>query len=213
MTSVNLVKARKRLRCFLDPLVRSSVGPAMPPRATAWITAMPMPMRMVASARSRMVRSRNTAQSRWRASQARIFRFATDAELDALDAFQRWLGRRSTPSGGKEFALADLLFADERIEQGKDVYRSPQATCNACHTNGGGSFGSINNVNLNTGVESELERLNTARSRCATSTTSWTERTFIQSRSRPSANTLRSSQTWSRHKLKARVRSAACQSC
>ncbi|HET8940062.1 MAG TPA: hypothetical protein VFN67_41760 [Polyangiales bacterium] len=87
------------------------------------------------------------------------FRFATDAELDALEAFQRWLGRRTTPSGRKEFALADLTFADDRIEQGKQVYRSPQATCNDCHANGGASFASGNNINLNTGVESELERL------------------------------------------------------
>jgi mono/diheme cytochrome c family protein len=100
------------------------------------------------------------------------FRFATDAELDALDAFQRWLGRRPTPTGRNEYDLAGLTFSDARIEQGKAVYMSPQATCNVCHTDGGANFrGSIvgdagGNVNLNTGVESERPRLSAQTGIC-----------------------------------------------
>lgn len=73
------------------------------------------------------------------------FRFATADELDALEAFQRWLGRRAAPGTNPriaryEFDLAQLTFTDPRVEEGKDLFMSEEASCNTCHANGGGNF-------------------------------------------------------------------------
>lgn len=94
------------------------------------------------------------------------FRFATEEELDALEAFQRWLGRRpltaeenliqNTPNAS-EFDLTLLKFKDPRVALGRGHFlgvgqRNPNpgnpppvvpftaangAGCQACHTNGG----------------------------------------------------------------------------
>jgi hypothetical protein len=65
------------------------------------------------------------------------FRFATDEELDALAAFQRWLGRRpltanenaiqGTPNAS-EFDLALLKFKDPRVAKGRDHFRGVGVT-------------------------------------------------------------------------------------
>jgi mono/diheme cytochrome c family protein len=63
--------------------------------------------------------------------EGRDFRFATDDELDALEAFQRWLGRRpltaeenliQNTTSATEFALARLNFKDPRVAKGRDHY-------------------------------------------------------------------------------------------
>jgi hypothetical protein len=61
------------------------------------------------------------------------FRFATDEELDALEAFQRWLGRRPLTAeenliqnnntvNATEFDLKLLKFKDPRVAKGRDHY-------------------------------------------------------------------------------------------
>lgn len=81
------------------------------------------------------------------------FRLPTDAELDALEAFQLSLGRQQDlslplPLKGVVAARGQELFMDRTT--GK---------CNACHFNAGanvdqGIFGTVNdNKNFNTGVE------------------------------------------------------------
>ena len=94
------------------------------------------------------------------------FRFASNAELDALDAFQKWLGRRAlsaeeltaNPGIGdaafdnSEIVLTKLAFADARINLGRDHFIGPAeiapgpvnpnfgAGCTGCHVNAGAKF-------------------------------------------------------------------------
>jgi len=76
------------------------------------------------------------------------FRCPTPHELDALAAFQQWLGRRF------ELDLTELTFVKDRAdvsdgpgvaEAGKAVFLSDIATCNRCHFNAGanGSLGRV----------------------------------------------------------------------
>jgi len=62
------------------------------------------------------------------------FRFATDDELDAMDALQKWLGRRAltdeenTIQGtidASEFDINLLAFTDARVALGRDFYAGP----------------------------------------------------------------------------------------
>jgi hypothetical protein len=115
------------------------------------------------------------------------FRFATAAELDALEAFQRWLGRRPLTAeenaiqgtvGASEFVLARLNFNDPRVAKGRDHYLGtgqpntnapggPPPTvpftpangagCQACHNNGGAIGLGRQNANINTHVEESSE--------------------------------------------------------
>lgn len=72
------------------------------------------------------------------------FRLATDAELDALEAFQLFLGRQVDLS-------LPLNLVDADASQGQVLFLdSASAKCNNCHTNAGSG---INNPNFNTGVE------------------------------------------------------------
>ena len=79
------------------------------------------------------------------------FRLPTDAELDALEAFQLSLGRQSDlqlplPLKGTVAKRGQEIFLDNRL--GK---------CNLCHSNAGATAnfggGSLGNANFNTGVE------------------------------------------------------------
>lgn len=87
------------------------------------------------------------------------FRRATDEELDALEAFQRWLGRRpltveenavQATENASEFDILLLDFKDPRVALGRDHFASEDgATCNRCHENGGargGGGGGNNNT-------------------------------------------------------------------
>ena len=62
------------------------------------------------------------------------FRFATAEEMDAMEAFQNWLGRR------EQFFIRDMVFSDARAERGRELYMSNEASCNTCHFNGGANF-------------------------------------------------------------------------
>jgi cytochrome c peroxidase len=61
------------------------------------------------------------------------FRLPTKAELAALDAFQRSLGRQ------KEIDLAALTFLDDAAQRGKDLFEGTgvNRSCTACHANAG----------------------------------------------------------------------------
>jgi mono/diheme cytochrome c family protein len=75
------------------------------------------------------------------------FRLPTDAELDALEAFQLSLGRQADlalplPLNGTVAKRGQEIFLDNRL--GK---------CNVCHGNAGANVAPGNNANFNTGVE------------------------------------------------------------
>jgi mono/diheme cytochrome c family protein len=75
------------------------------------------------------------------------FRLPTDAELDALEAFQLSLGRQADlalplPLKGTVAKRGQEIFLDDRL--GK---------CNVCHRNAGASRAPGDNANFNTGVE------------------------------------------------------------
>ena len=61
------------------------------------------------------------------------FRLPTEAELDALEAFQRSLGRQ------EEVDLAALTFLDDAAQRGKDLFEGVgvNRACTACHANAG----------------------------------------------------------------------------
>jgi cytochrome c peroxidase len=61
------------------------------------------------------------------------FRLPTDAELDALEAFQRSLGRQ------EEVDLEALLFSDAAAQRGKELFEGvgTNRACTACHANAG----------------------------------------------------------------------------
>ncbi len=82
------------------------------------------------------------------------FRFATDDELDAIEAFLRWLGRRPVNAppadperpANREFNILPtavtpgLTFKDARVREGLAIFISDEASCNSCHRNGGAHF-------------------------------------------------------------------------
>ncbi|WP_027856614.1 hypothetical protein [Marinobacterium jannaschii] len=93
------------------------------------------------------------------------FRFATGEELDAMDTFQQWLGRReqffvTNPATGDE-----MVFSDPRAEAGKEIFLSNEAGCNVCHANGGAGFNPAFvsrtgiNISQHSDVNKEAERL------------------------------------------------------
>jgi hypothetical protein len=93
------------------------------------------------------------------------FRRGTAEELDAMEAFQRWLGRRplneeeNTIQGTEnatEFDIKLLDFKDPRVALGRDHYALTEgAACDRCHDNGGalsndsgGNDNAITSVNM-----------------------------------------------------------------
>ena len=62
------------------------------------------------------------------------FRFASNKELDDIEAFQNWLGRR------EELRIETLTFKNKHAIRGKELYMSNQASCNVCHADGGSGF-------------------------------------------------------------------------
>lgn len=86
------------------------------------------------------------------------FVLPTDAELDAMEAFQLFLGRQD------ELDLANLSLKGEVPARGLEIFVAADTAggtvaagkCNVCHANGGGNFlltGSVENRNFDTGVE------------------------------------------------------------
>jgi cytochrome c peroxidase len=84
------------------------------------------------------------------------FRLPTDAELDAMEAFQLSLGRQA------DLALP-LALKDPKVTRGQQIFMTSApagGSCNLCHFNAGAnaSFGDRNNRNFNTGVENQPDR-------------------------------------------------------
>ena len=61
------------------------------------------------------------------------FRLPTEAELDALEAFQASLGRQT------EIDLAAMNFANPDVQAGRDLFNGVgiNRACSACHNNAG----------------------------------------------------------------------------
>jgi cytochrome c peroxidase len=72
---------------------------------------------------------------------------ATSAELDAIDAFMKTIGRTN------ELSLASVSLTDTGAESGRNTFMSPAARCNGCHNNAGANNGAGINQNFNTGAE------------------------------------------------------------
>ena len=82
------------------------------------------------------------------------FRLPTDDELDAMEAFQLFLGRDEDPD------ITAINFTSPVVALGRDIFNNgdinaPIAAgkCSACHANGGATAGGLFNANFNTGVE------------------------------------------------------------
>ena len=75
------------------------------------------------------------------------FRLPTDAELDALEAFQLSLGRQA------DLALP-LPLRGTVAKRGQEIFlNNGLGKCNVCHGNAGANLAVGNNANFNTGVE------------------------------------------------------------
>jgi cytochrome c peroxidase len=59
------------------------------------------------------------------------FRLPTDAELDAMEAFQLALGRQDNPN------INAIILRDPAANLGRVQHNGPNARCNVCHVNGG----------------------------------------------------------------------------
>jgi len=83
------------------------------------------------------------------------FRCPTNAELNAMIAFQMYLGRQYPSGTPLELALREgttfpgtqtsaaqpvVTFNDETAEKGKDIFLDPHAGCQFCHFNAGASL-------------------------------------------------------------------------
>ncbi|HXU06047.1 MAG TPA: hypothetical protein VN903_34070 [Polyangia bacterium] len=78
------------------------------------------------------------------------FRLAIAGELDAVDAFQRNLGRLNDPN------LSQVNMSDALAQQGRNAYIDPlRGRCNVCHFNGGGNF-DLTNKNRNFDTQTRL---------------------------------------------------------
>ncbi len=75
------------------------------------------------------------------------FRLPTEAELDALEAFQLSLGRQA------DLALP-LALKGTVAKRGQEIFLdNGLGKCNICHANAGANLAPGNNANFNTGVE------------------------------------------------------------
>ena len=77
------------------------------------------------------------------------FRLPTDAELDALEAFQLALGREQDP-------VLPLALKGTVARRGQAIFLDDAlGKCNRCHANAGANagFGNLGNANFDTGVE------------------------------------------------------------
>jgi cytochrome c peroxidase len=76
------------------------------------------------------------------------FRLPTAAELDAIEAFMRSLGRQ------QDIDLAALSFTEDVVEEGKDLFQGVgvNRACSACHMNAGANRPDGTNANFDTGT-------------------------------------------------------------
>ena len=78
------------------------------------------------------------------------FRLAIAGELDAVDVFQRNLGRLNDPN------LSQVNMSDALAQEGRNAYLDPlRGRCNVCHFNGGGNF-DLTNKNRNFDTQTRL---------------------------------------------------------
>jgi cytochrome c peroxidase len=75
------------------------------------------------------------------------FKPATDAELTAIDAFLKTIGRTN------ELSLASVSLTDAGAQTGRGLFIDTNNRCNGCHSNAGANLGSGVNQNFDTGVE------------------------------------------------------------
>lgn len=81
---------------------------------------------------------------------------ATAAELDAIDAFMKTIGRMN------ELTLSLVTLTDAGAASGRTTFTSAAARCNGCHSNAGANLSNGVNQNFDTGVERlRLDELNT----------------------------------------------------
>jgi cytochrome c peroxidase len=81
---------------------------------------------------------------------------ATNAELDAIDAFMKTIGRSN------EITLTSVSLTDAGAETGRTTFLAAGSRCNNCHNNAGANLASGVNQNFNTGAErARLAVLNT----------------------------------------------------
>lgn len=78
------------------------------------------------------------------------FRFPTDEEAKAVEAFMRAVGRVEDPNN--PFDLTAISFADAGAERGKNRFLN--VGCNGCHNNATANTAGGTNNNFDTGVES-----------------------------------------------------------
>ena len=72
---------------------------------------------------------------------------ATTAELDAIDAFMKTIGREN------ELDLNTVALTDAGAASGRTLFTTPSKRCNVCHNNAGANLANGVNQNFNTGVE------------------------------------------------------------
>jgi cytochrome c peroxidase len=72
---------------------------------------------------------------------------ADEAELTAIDAFMKTIGRTN------ELDLALVTLSDAGAQAGRGSFMEPAKRCNGCHSNAGANLASGINQNFNTGVE------------------------------------------------------------
>jgi hypothetical protein len=78
------------------------------------------------------------------------FRLAIAGESDAVDAFQRNLGRLTDPN------LSQVSMSDPLAQEGRNAYLDPlRGRCNVCHFNGGANF-DLTNKNRNFDTQTRL---------------------------------------------------------
>ncbi len=75
------------------------------------------------------------------------FRLPDDDELDAMEAFQLFLGRDADPD------IASIMFTNPVVAFGRDTFDSTSTgKCSLCHSDAGATVGGLN-FNFDTGVE------------------------------------------------------------
>ncbi|MEY4545992.1 MAG: hypothetical protein RL685_2187 [Pseudomonadota bacterium] len=72
---------------------------------------------------------------------------ATEAELTAIDAFMKTIGRTN------DLNLASVTLSDAGAQAGRGSFMEPAKRCNGCHSNAGANLASGINQNFDTGVE------------------------------------------------------------
>ena len=132
----------------LDPNDQGPARAARAVEATGWSgDGAPMPGSLRAFAVGAVMQHFPKTLAR---EEGKDFRLPTDAELDALEAFQLSLGRQT------ELNLAAMNFADLNVQAGKILFDSrgiAGGKCSFCHSNAGANDSDGFNRNFDTNTE------------------------------------------------------------